>query len=122
MSDDEDKCIVIDGGACNYLAGFAGDDAPRCYIRCVTGRRPGSSDVLYGDEAFKKRTELDIASPIQRGLVTNWDDMEKVRSARKGACPLVVWSHVFILSGTGRKYQIYKLDLRILCTVPGGHR
>ena len=82
MDDDEEKCIVIDTGAYRYLAGFAGDDAPRCCIRCVAGRRPGSSDVLCGDEAFNKRSELDIACPIQRGLITNWDDMEKVSPSR----------------------------------------
>jgi len=78
MEDDEGKRIVIDNGAYRYLAGFAGDDAPRCCMRCVAGRRPGSGEVLCGDEAFGKRSELDILCPVQRGLITNWDDMEKV--------------------------------------------
>jgi len=82
MEGDDGKGIVIDNGACNYLAGFAGDDAPRCYFRCVAGRRLDGSDVFCGDEAFKKRNELDIACPLQRGLITNWDDMEKVSPIR----------------------------------------
>ena len=58
MEDDEEKVIiVIDNGACSYLAGFAGDDAPRCCVRCVAGRRPGSNDVLCGDEAFNTKQD-----------------------------------------------------------------
>ena len=42
---------------------------------------PGSSKVLCGDKAFDKRSKLDIACPIQRGLIINWDNMEKVSPA-----------------------------------------
>ena len=40
-------------------------------------------DYFVGDEAQNKREMLSLSYPIERGIVTNWDDMEKI------------WNHVF---------------------------
>ncbi|KAJ2774793.1 hypothetical protein IWQ57_000667 [Coemansia nantahalensis] len=63
-------------------AGFAGDDAPRAVFPAVVGRprRPGTSewDACVGDEALSQRNTLNLSYPIEHGIVTNWDDMEKI--------------------------------------------
>jgi actin-related protein len=67
-------------------AGFAGDDAPRSVFATVVGRPkvPGimvgldQKEVYVGDEAQQKRGVLRMEQPIDHGIVTNWDDMEKV--------------------------------------------
>jgi len=93
QSDDEEEdtqAIVID--ACSVLtkAGFAGDDEPRVIFENVVGRprkgsrsQKGSSLTYVGDEAMDKRGVLELEYPIEDGIVTNWDAMEKI------------WHHTF---------------------------
>ena len=76
---EEEPSIVIDNGSYKLLAGFGGDDAPRCCIYCLAGKnKDGTDGIYYGDEAYTKRSKLDVKCPIQRGIITDWDDMEKV--------------------------------------------
>jgi len=83
--------VVVDCGSGMIKAGFAGDDNPRCSFPSVVGRPKhknimagmGQKDVFVGDEAQAKRGVLAISYPIEHGIVTNWDDLEKI------------WHHTF---------------------------
>ncbi|KAF5366997.1 hypothetical protein D9758_003980 [Tetrapyrgos nigripes] len=45
--------------------------------------RAGNKDSFVGDEAQAKRGILNLSYPIDRGIVTNWDEIEKI------------WHHTF---------------------------
>jgi actin-related protein len=88
----ENPSVVCDNGSGMVKAGFAGDDAPRCVFPSIVARpREGvnmamigtQTKVLVGDDAQAKRGVMSIKYPIEHGVVTNWDDMEKI------------WHHTF---------------------------
>ena len=39
-------------------------------------------DAFIGAEAQAKRALLSLTHPIEEGVITNWDDMQKVRVLR----------------------------------------
>jgi actin, other eukaryote len=87
MSDEQSTpAVVIDNGSGMCKAGIAGDDAPRATFPSIVGRpkMPGimvgmdSKDCYVGEEAQAKRGVLALKYPIEHGIVTNWDDMEKI--------------------------------------------
>ena len=88
MCDDDDTvALVVDNGSGMCKAGFAGDDAPRAVFSSVVGRTrfPKAmvgigQDCYVGSHAQEKRSILTLKYPIERGIITNWDDMEKVEN------------------------------------------
>ena len=43
--------------------------------------RRDHQDTYVGDDAQIKRAILSLEYPVEHGIVTNWDNMEKVRSS-----------------------------------------
>jgi len=87
MSEGEEKAaLVVDNGSGMVKAGFSGDDAPRSVFPSIVGRpkvKPtmvgaDNKEVYVGDEAQVKRGVLKLQYPIEHGIVTSWDDMEKI--------------------------------------------
>ncbi|XP_067834937.1 actin-like [Heptranchias perlo] len=91
MGDVEIAALVVDNGTGMIKAGFAGDDAPRAVFPTVVGRPrhqdamvgTGPKDHCVGDEARARPDIWASKYPIKHGIVTNWDDMEKI------------WHHTF---------------------------
>jgi len=91
MGEEQVAALVVDNGSGICKAGFAGDDAPHAVFPSIVGRpkMPGvmvgmdQKDSYIGDEAQSKRGVLALRYPIEHGIVTNWDDMERI------------WQHTF---------------------------
>ncbi|KAG0278781.1 actin, partial [Linnemannia gamsii] len=72
-------------------AGIASDDSPRAVFPSIVGRPRnqsttagmGQNDTYIGYEALSKHGILTLEYPIEHGLITNWDGMEKI------------WHHIF---------------------------
>merc|ERR1712048_919902 len=82
--------LVVDNGSGMVKAGFAGDDAPRAVFPSIVGRPlykiimgTAAKEYYTGDEAIAIRGVLSLNYPIEHGIVTSWDDMEKI------------WHHTF---------------------------
>jgi len=84
---EDTDAIVVDSGSGLCKVGFSGDDFPLAYFPSIVGRpRQGilcRRDSYVGEEAFCRRGSLKLTYPIERGIISNWDDIE------------TLWHHTF---------------------------
>lgn len=83
--------IVIDNGSGTVKAGFAGDQVPKCifpnfmgrpkHVRVMAGGLEG--DTFIGKKAEEHRGLLTLKYPMEHGIVTDWNEMERI------------WQHIF---------------------------
>jgi len=86
MDNDDTFSIVMDNGTGMMKAGFSGEDAPRSVFPSVVGipkfdmAMIGSSrrEFYVGDDALARRGVMTLRHPVEHGVVTNWEDMERV--------------------------------------------
>ncbi|XP_042334559.1 actin-1-like [Sceloporus undulatus] len=78
--------VIIDNGSGLCKAGLSGEQAPRTVVASVVGY-PKSKAIMFGPvqrqyyvgkEAQAKRGILSFKYPVEHGIVTSWDDMEKI--------------------------------------------
>lgn len=79
----EVQTLVIDNGSNTIKAGFNKDETPRSVFRSVLGRIKcifdsgvRNKDVFVGN--LVNENLHDLTYPIERGIVKNWDAMEKI--------------------------------------------
>ncbi|KAG7575323.1 hypothetical protein FFLO_00487 [Filobasidium floriforme] len=79
--------VVIDNGSGTIKAGFAGQEQPKCYFPNFIGRPKhpkimatdfDEKEVYIGRRAQELRGLLKIKWPVEHGIVTDWDDMERI--------------------------------------------
>lgn len=78
--------LVLDNGSGTIRAGFAGTDLPAAYFPSYVGRPKHvrvlagalEGDVFIGPKVQELRGLLKIKYPLEHGVVTDWDDMEKI--------------------------------------------
>lgn len=80
--------VVIDNGSGVVKAGFAGDQIPKCrfpnyigrpkHVRVMAGALEG--DLFVGPIAEEHRGLLSLRYPMEHGIVTDWNDMERIWS------------------------------------------
>eukprot|EP01083_Nonionella_stella_P067901 179899_1 len=90
--EDSGQTVVIDNGSGWVKAGFGGDDAPRAVFPSIV-ERPRHAGVMVGmssrdrytgaDRYGRRRGMMALKYPIEHGIVTSWDDIEKL------------WHHAF---------------------------
>ena len=89
---EEKPHIIIDTGTCLCKAGLSGEEGPRTIFPSIVGYPKYASGIVGGDkkeffvgaDAEAKRGVLKFNYPIEKGLINNWDDAEKI------------WGHIFI--------------------------
>jgi centractin len=78
--------LVLDNGSGTIRAGFAGSDLPTSTFPSYVGRPKHTrilagaleGDVFIGSRAQELRGLLKLRWPLEHGIVTDWDDMERI--------------------------------------------
>lgn len=84
--EEDSEPIIIDIGSGTLKAGFASDDAPKCIVPMIIGKpkAPGilvgmdQKDCYVGHEAKAKKNLLICEEPVQRGIITNIPNIQKI--------------------------------------------
>ncbi|EKE42595.1 hypothetical protein ENUP19_0054G0085 [Entamoeba nuttalli] len=71
----EEVPIVLDIGSYSIKAGTAEDEAPSCIIRNVIGEH--ETGKIYGESVFNNNIK-DYHYPINRGMISDYDDIEGI--------------------------------------------
>eukprot|EP00941_MAST-03F_sp_MAST-3F-sp1_P005554 g5554.t1 len=69
------KVIILDHGAGDIKAGFAGENDPRCIVPNCTANLERQYRTLYADETVslvKNKSQLKYTRPFERGYCTDW--------------------------------------------------
>ncbi|XP_072446328.1 actin-1-like [Chiloscyllium punctatum] len=78
--------VIIDNGSGLCKSGIVGDSIPTSVIPSVVGcskltkgsRNANLKDYYVGKAAQSRRDVLALKHPIERGVVTSWEEMEKI--------------------------------------------
>ena len=78
--------LVLDNGSGTIRAGFAGSESPSCVFPSYVGRPKHprvlagalEGDVFIGPRAQDLRGLLKLKWPLEHGIVTSWEDMERI--------------------------------------------
>ena len=80
--DDEVTAVCIDNGSGTIKAGFAGDEAPRSVFPTIVAKPKAPTndkEIFVGRDALSKNMGgYQLNQPIDKGIITNWEDMEKI--------------------------------------------
>ena len=105
--DEKGKSIIIDNGTGNIKAALSGEEYSTIIIPSCIGYPKSSdfsykekNDYVFGNDIEWMKKDLKIEYPINRGIIQNWDSMEKI------------WEHVF--------YQLhsYPEECNVMLTQP----
>lgn len=80
--------IIMDIGCGTTKAGIGGDDLPSILFPTLIGKQKTAINLdkekYIGQEVWEKRGVLNISTPLDRGKITDWDDLE------------FIWNHIFL--------------------------
>ena len=95
--------IVVDMGSGLCKAGFMCDERPSIVFPNIVGRMKSDPTIFgsFGDEALAARDSQRLRYPVEHGLVTNWEDAERV------------WNHLFY-----DRLRVRPADRPVLVTEP----
>lgn len=76
--------VIIDNGSGSCKAGISGELEPRADVASVIGHHKDKMEECYiGAKALSKKASLVLNYPVDRGIITHWDDME------------ILWRHIY---------------------------
>jgi actin-related protein len=73
------NAVVLDTGSDTTRAGYSGDDHPRLILPTCVGTKPAPGDQTarhFGQQATKRRGEVAVSWPVERGGVADWGALE----------------------------------------------